>query len=162
MSTIPKWAADLLEDEGKQWAENIKLTENEWGDAERSYKMGSAHVGNSSLLWNCGAREICASHCTSIAHTIGLLLYAGSNDNHDPASLIVATVNQYQGHIVRTLVSVGFTASTEWVRNPNSGNNICLLTYNLRPEWFVQPEEEEEDAEWGNEGEEEEEDYDYS
>lgn len=159
MSTIPKWAADLLEDEGKQWVENIKLTGNEWEDAERSYKQGINYVGDSSLLWNCGAREICASHCTSIARTVGLLLYAGSNSNHGPASLIVATVNQYQEQILRTLVSVGFTAPTAWVRNPNSGNNICLLTYNLSPHLFVQPEEEEEDTEWGNE--EEEEDYDY-
>ena len=161
MSTIPRWAADLLEDEGNDWIESFKLTENEWGDAERSYKHGSNYVGNSSLLWNCGAREICASRCTSIARTIGLLLYAGSNINHGPASLIVATVSQYQEQILHTLVSVGFTAPTEWVRNPNSGNNICLLTYNLSPSLFVQPEEDEEDTEWGNE-EEEEDDYDYS
>lgn len=161
MSTIPKWAAELLEYEGKDWIESFKFTEEEWDIVTNVYNRGHVYVSDESLKWNCGAREICAKYCTSIAHTIGLLLYAGSNNNHDPASIIVATVNEYQEHLRRVLVSVGFTFSTEWVRNPNSGNNICLLTYNLNPYWFVQPEEDEEDTEWGNE-EEEEDDYDYS
>ena len=161
MSTIPKWAAELLEYEGKDWIESFKFTEEEWDIVTNVYNRGHVYVSDESLKWNCGAREICAKYCTSIPITVGLLLYAGSNNNRDPASLIVATINEYQEHLLRILVSVGFTAPTEWVRNPNSGNNICLLTYNLSPSLFVQPEEDEEDTEWGNE-EEEEDDYDYS
>ena len=161
MSTIPKWAAVLLEDEGKDWIESFEFTEEEWDIVTNSYNRGHIYISGESLKWNCGAREICAKHCTSIPVTVGLLLYAGSIS---PASLVVATINEYQGYLLCILVSVGFTSPTEWVRNPNSGNNICLLTYNLSPSLFVQPKEDEEDEEdWGRpEAEEEEDDYDYS
>lgn len=150
MNSIPEWVLELLEDEGKQWIKSFKLTAPEWEGVEYSYRIGKTYVGAQSLLWNCGAREICANWCVSIPTTLGLLLYAGSNSSHGLASLIVATANQYQKQILTVLISMGFTTPTAWVRNPNSGNNICLTTFNLNPAWFIQPEEEEEeDEEWG-------------
>lgn len=153
--------SDYLTEEGEQWFRDIRVTEEEVARIN-SLLAERASVGVEGMNYNCGAVEIRAQyHNTRESLLCALITSASKLISDTAASIVVATFNERQGELIEIFTSVGFNKACEWVKNPNSGNDIIAYVLALPPNLFNVPEEEEEDdgGDWGHDVEEE--DYDY-
>lgn len=153
---------DYLTEEGEQWFRDIRVTEEEVARIN-SLLAERESVGVEGMNYNCGAVEIRAQyHNTRERLLCALITSASKLISDDAASILVATFNERQGELIEIFTSVGFNKACEWVKNPNSGNDIIAYVLTLPPDLFKVPDEEEEDDGWGwspDDEEEEEDDY---
>lgn len=114
----------LLTSKGKRW-----LSRKVAKPTEKSYII--RHLaewgGSYSILEHCcGAAEICVERwMNNRVNTLLAMLRASTE-----ASILIATCSSRQSEEEKLLRSLGWKA-TRWVKNPNSDNNICLLTHLL-------------------------------
>jgi len=152
---------DYLTEEGEQWFRDIRVTEEEVARIN-SLLAERASVGVEGMNYNCGAVEIRAQYHNTRESLLYALITSASKLilSDEAASILVATFNERQRELIKIFTSVGFNKACEWVKNPNSGNDIIAYVLTLPPDLFKVPDEEEEDDGWGGGPDEQEEEYD--
>ena len=152
--------SDYLTEEGKQWFRDIRVTEEEVAGINSLFAE-CAPVDVTGMSYNCGAMEMRSWGVYGREKLLYTLITSASKlISDEAASILVATFNERQGELIEIFTSVGFNKACEWVKNPNSGNDIIAYVLTLPPNLFKVPDEEEEDDGWGWGPDEQEEEYD--
>ena len=130
---------EVLTREGEAWFKGLGLTAEEEAAVFSSMTYGD-DLG--TVVYQCGARIISTLGLSTVYALAAVLSEAAGH--YDRASMFIATFNEHQSSDIENFKRAGFSGQTDWVTNPNSFNDICLLTL-LIPPGYVQEKEEDDD-----------------
>ena len=142
---LEKYHAQLDLDNGKGWSARINskirpstldgvlYTERDYwnGGGERCYvNVNDSYYDFECLEFNCGIAEMPAGGIKN-SKQLTLAVEAAVLGNY---GIIIVSLNRAQAKKRPMFLRAGFKIANDWTRNPNSGNDICLLTKDLNDE----------------------------